>query len=56
MLTALNPMTYVSEGLRAAMVPDVPHIRPWICLLALAVSITALTTIGVRGFYRRAVD
>jgi ABC-2 type transport system permease protein len=49
-------MTYVSEGLRAAMVPEVPHIRPWICLLALAGSIAVLAAIGVRGFYRRAVD
>ena len=35
-VTALNPMTYVSEGLRAALVPSVPHIAPWICLLVLA--------------------
>ena len=27
-----NPMTYVSEGLRGAMVPQVPHMRPWICV------------------------
>jgi ABC-2 type transport system permease protein len=55
-LTALNPMTYVSEGLRAALVPDVPHVRPWVCLLVLACSIAALAAVGVRGFYRRAVD
>jgi ABC-2 type transport system permease protein len=55
-LTALNPMTYVSEGLRAALVPEVPHIRPWVSLLVLACSIAALAVVGVRGFYRRAVD
>ena len=55
-VTALNPMTYVSEGLRAALVPPVPHIEPWICLLVLTASIGALLTIGVRGFYRRAID
>jgi ABC-2 type transport system permease protein len=49
-------MTYASEGLRAAMVPDVPHIQPWICLIVLPVAIVLLTGVGVRGFYRRAVD
>jgi ABC-2 type transport system permease protein len=55
-VTAANPMTYVSEGLRAALVPEVPHIRPWICLLVLAGSLTVLISIGMRTFDRRAVD
>jgi len=55
-VTAFNPMTYVSEGLRAAMVPSVPHIRPWICALALLVAISGLMWVGVRAFYRRAVN
>jgi len=55
-LTAGNPMTYVSEGLRGALIPSVPHIEPWICLLVLAGSLTVLLVIGTRGFYRRAVD
>jgi ABC-2 type transport system permease protein len=55
-LTALNPMTYVSETMRAALVPGVPHIHPWICLLVLVGSIAVLMRIGVRGFYRRAID
>jgi ABC-2 type transport system permease protein len=55
-VTACNPMTYVSEAMRAALVPSVPHIHPWICLLVLAGSLTVLMTVGVRGFYRRAID
>ena len=55
-VTALNPMTYVSEGMRGALVPEVPHIAPWICLLVLPLAIAALLAIGVRGFFRRAVD
>ncbi len=55
-VTACNPMTYVSEALRAALVPNVPHMRPWVCLVVLVVSITVLMTIGIRGFYRRAID
>jgi len=55
-ITACNPMTYVSEGLRAALVPDVPHIAPWICLLVLVASLSVLLTIGARGFIRRSID
>jgi ABC-2 type transport system permease protein len=55
-VTAANPMTYASEGLRAALVPNVPHIAVWISLSALPLAIAVLLTIGVRGFYRRALD
>jgi ABC-2 type transport system permease protein len=55
-VTACNPMTYVSEGMRAALVPEVPHIAPWICVLVLLGSLTVLFYVGVRGFYRRAID
>jgi ABC-2 type transport system permease protein len=55
-ISAANPMTYVSEGLRAALVPRVPHIRPWISLAMLVASILVLVAVGVRGFYRRAID
>jgi ABC-2 type transport system permease protein len=55
-VTALNPMTYVSEGMRAALVPSVPHIAPWVCIVVLVCSLAVLLTIGVRGFYRRAID
>ena len=56
MITALNPMTYVSEGLRAALVPSVPHIAPWICLLVLPAALLVLLAIGARGFFRRSID
>ena len=51
-----NPMTYVSEVLRGALVPCVPHIRPWICIVVLVFSVGVLLTVGSRGFYRRAID
>lgn len=54
--TAANPMTYVSEGLRAALVPDVPHIAGWICVLALLGFLAALSAAGLYGFRRRAID
>jgi ABC-2 type transport system permease protein len=55
-VTACNPMTYVSESMRAALVPSVPHIAVWVCIVALIGSVIALMTVGVRGFYRRAID
>jgi ABC-2 type transport system permease protein len=55
-VTACNPMTYVSESLRGAMVPQVPHIRPWVCMVVLLFSVIVLISVGLRGFYRRAID
>lgn len=55
-VTACNPMTYVSEMMRGALTPTVPHIRPWICLVVAVGSIVVLLAVGVRGFYRRAID
>ncbi|GAA1402288.1 hypothetical protein GCM10009613_62000 [Pseudonocardia kongjuensis] len=55
-LSALNPLTYVSEGLRAALVPHVPHIPMWICVLVPVLAIVLFTLLGIRGFLRRALD
>jgi ABC-2 type transport system permease protein len=55
-VTALNPMTYVSEGMRAALVPEVPHMQAWVCVVVILGSLAGLSVIGVRGFYRRAID
>ena len=55
-VTALNPLTYVSEGVRAAVVPQVPHIAAWICLVVLVGCNTLATLIGMHGFRRRALD
>jgi ABC-2 type transport system permease protein len=41
---------------RGAVVPHVPHIEPWICLLVLAVTGALFTAIGIRGFLRRAIS
>lgn len=55
-VTACNPITYVSEGMRAALTPSVPHIRPWICVLALLAALAIFAFTGVKGFLRRAID
>ncbi len=54
-VSACNPMTYVSEGLRGLMVPSVPHIPTWICFVASIGFLLVLTAIGMVGFIRRAL-
>jgi ABC-2 type transport system permease protein len=55
-VTAFNPLTYVSEGMRGALVPNVDHIRAWVCVVALLASLVLFAAIGIRGFIRRAID
>lgn len=54
-ISALNPMTYVSEGLRGLMAPSVPHIQTWICFVVAIGSLVVLTAVGMVGFIRRAL-
>lgn len=55
-LTLLNPLTYMSEGVRASMVPQVPHMHAWIAVIVLTFATIALIVAGVIGFLRRAID
>jgi ABC-2 type transport system permease protein len=55
-VTAINPMTYVSEGVRGAMVPAVPHIPAWICLVVLTGVAALFTVLSVRSFTRHVVQ
>jgi ABC-2 type transport system permease protein len=54
-VTLFNPLTYVSEGMRASLT-DAPHLGSGWIVLGLAVSIGVLGTIGVRNFIGRAID
>jgi ABC-2 type transport system permease protein len=53
---AFNPLTYVSEGMRGALVPSVPHMAPWVCVLALLAACLLFGALGIRFFLRRALD
>ena len=55
-VTAFNPLTYVSEGLRAAMVPEVPHLKPVVCIVVLFCAIGLISWAGMKGFRKRAID
>ena len=45
----------MSEGLRAALTPEVQHMPEWAFLGALTALLIVLTVIGVRKFVRRVV-
>ena len=53
---AFNPLTYISEALRAQMAPDVPHLPLWVCALALAGFLAVFGVASLIGFRRRALD
>ncbi|MEO6797742.1 MAG: ABC transporter permease [Candidatus Dormibacter sp.] len=55
-VTLFNPITYVSEGLRASLLPKGPHMTTWVALVLLTGALVAFTYVGVRGFRRRAID
>lgn len=51
----VNPLVYVSEGMRGALTPDLPHMSFGIISLALVVIAVGGWTLGMRGFYKRAI-
>jgi len=53
---AINPLTYVSEALRAEMAPQLPHIPLWVCALALTGFLVVFGATSLIGFRRRALD
>ncbi len=52
-LVLLNPIVYMSEGLRAALTPALPHMPSWLIVGALILSLALLGWAGIRGFLRR---
>jgi ABC-2 type transport system permease protein len=53
---ALNPLTYMSEAMRAELVPQVPHIPLWLDLVVMLGALVICGAIGIKGFMRRALD
>jgi ABC-2 type transport system permease protein len=51
----VNPLVYASEGLRGVLAPQVPHIRLWIVLGALALIDMLLVVLGLKKFQDKAV-
>ena len=51
----LNPMTYVSESLRAAVTPHVAHMNPAIAISVTVAWTCVMATVGARAVARRIV-
>jgi ABC-2 type transport system permease protein len=54
-IVLINPLAYASEGLRASVVPQFPHIPTGYVLLALAFFDGLLLAMGLRQFQKKAV-
>ena len=52
----VNPIVYMSEGLRAALTPGVPHMPSLLILLALLISFAVLGGIGLKGFLGKVIS
>ncbi|HTI63089.1 MAG TPA: ABC transporter permease, partial [Gemmatimonadaceae bacterium] len=54
-LVLINPMVYVSEGMRGALTPGVPHMPLALVGVALVVIAGSFWILGIRSFYKRAI-
>jgi ABC-2 type transport system permease protein len=52
----INPMVYMSEGLRAVLTPSLPHMPLWAVLVALVGGTFVFGTLAVRTFRNRVVN
>ena len=52
----INPLTYASEGLRASLVPQNPHLSLTLILVALVFFDVLLLILGLRQFHKKAVS
>ncbi|WP_262401669.1 ABC transporter permease [Actinomadura sp. CNU-125] len=52
-LSLVNPLVYVSEGLRSTLTPDLPHMPTWAFLLAIVGGTIVLTWAATRTFTKR---
>jgi ABC-2 type transport system permease protein len=55
-VTCFSPLTYASEGFRAALVPQLPHMAIHFIILGQLIFLSLFGYFGVRGFLRKAVD
>ncbi len=51
----VNPLVYMTEGLRSSLTPQLPHMAIWASLLALVGGSIALSVVSLRTFTRRVV-
>jgi len=54
-LVLVNPLVYVSEGMRASLTPRVPHMPLPVVLVMLVVLTAVFGALGLRSFDKRAI-
>lgn len=54
-LVLVNPLVYVSEGMRAALTPSMPHMNVSLMLVALIVTTALFLVLGLKAFDKRAM-
>ncbi len=52
----VNPLVYVSEGLRAVLTPSVPTMHPWVIVTVIYAYTAILLAYALRGFARRTLS
>ena len=52
----INPLVYASEGMRATLVPQFPHLPVTAVLIALVFFDVLLLVVGLRQFEKKAVS
>ena len=52
----VNPLVYVSEGMRGVLTPALPHMHLAVVAAALVVISAVFVALGLRTFDRRAVS
>ena len=55
-VTLINPMVYMTEGLRAALTPGLGHMALWAIMLALVGGTLVFGAMAVRTFRNRVVN
>jgi ABC-2 type transport system permease protein len=55
-VTLFSPLTYTSEGFRAALAPNLPHLPTLFIILGQLAFLLIFGALGVRGFDRKAVE
>jgi ABC-2 type transport system permease protein len=55
-IVLINPLAYASEGLRATLVPQFPHLSLPLILIALSLFDILLLVVGLRQFRKKAVS
>lgn len=52
----LNPLVYASEGLRGTLAPQYPHMSSLVVIVALVIIDVLFIALGLRQFYRKAIN